>query len=343
MLEIVGITPRNGPALVTMLSVTDKPPIIISGSIAIDRIMGFDGRYGDHIRPEKLDSLSISIFLSRLQDSHGGVGANIAYSLALLGESPVLLGSAGPDARSYIEELARLGVNTEHVFESRLPTASFNVITDSDENQVGGFYPGAMFDSKTLSFEPWRDQDPIVVVSPHDPVAMRRQVAESRKWGLRLCYDIGQQVSNLDREEIAEGVEAAHILILNDYEMTALAVKLGRSVDSIKARVPVVVTTLGKDGSLIAGASVPKPLAVGSVKPLSAGDPTGAGDAYRGGFLYGLANGWEHTVCAQLGATCATYAIEQVGTQSHKFTLEDVAKRYTAAFGSGLPVRATEV
>src|SRR5476651_2451953 len=128
--------------------------------------MSFSGRYADHIRPEKIDALSISIFLDQLRDSYGGVGANIAYSLALLGDNPVLLGSAGPDATAYLERLARHGVNIRHVHESNMPTASFNVITDSDENQVGGFYPGAMSDSAALSFGPWKDQNPIAVVSP---------------------------------------------------------------------------------------------------------------------------------------------------------------------------------
>jgi adenosine kinase len=312
-------------------------PIVVSGSIAIDRIMSFAGRYSDHMRPEKLDSLSISIFLQELHDTYGGVGANIAYTLALLGEEPFLLGSVGQDARLYLEKLAHHGVNITHVHESNLPTASFNVITDGDENQIGGFYPGAMFDSKMLSFEPWKGQKPIAVVSPHDPVAMKRQVAECRRWGLSLCYDVGQQVSNLEAADIAEGVDAAEVLILNDYEMTALAAKTGRAIAAIKAAVPIVVTTLGKDGSLIEGAAVPQPIRVGVVKPQRVADPTGAGDAFRGGFLYGRARGWELRDCARLGATAAAYAIEHTGTQGHHFTPAQLTRRYQAAFSEPLP------
>ena len=124
--------------------------------------MNFSGRYKDHIRPEKLDSLSISIFLQELKDAYGGVGANIVYSLALLGDEPILIGSVGKDALLYMEKMAHDGVNITHVHESDLPTASFNVITDSDQNQVGGFYPGAMFDSDSLTFAPWKDKNPIV-------------------------------------------------------------------------------------------------------------------------------------------------------------------------------------
>lgn len=304
--------------------------------------MSFEGRYRDHIRPEKLDKLSISIFLNDLQDAHGGVGANIAYSLALLGEQPVLVGAVGPDGLLYMEKLAHLGVNIAHVFESKLPTATFNVITDSDQNQVGGFYPGAMFDSDSLGLAPWRDQSPIVVVSPHDPKAMHRQVQECKQWNLRLCYDIGQQVSNLPGDEMAEGVDAAEILILNDYEMTVLSQKTGKSIEDIKTRVPIVITTLGKDGSVIEGKVVPEPIRVGVAKPKQVADPTGAGDAFRSGFLYGLARGWPLKACAQLGAVCGTYAVETVGTQSHSFTPLELTARYEASFNESLPTPITK-
>lgn len=313
------------------------PPIVISGSIAIDRIMNFGGRYREHIRLEKLDSLSISIFLNELKDAYGGVGANIAYSMALLGDQPILLGSAGKDAVIYMEKLAHDGVNIKYVFESDLPTASFNVITDADQNQVGGFYPGAMFDSDSLSFEPWKNDQPIVVVAPHDPKAMKRQVEEAKKWALRMMYDIGQQVSNLPSDEMAEGVKAAEILILNDYELTVLSKKTGLSIADIKKTVPIVVTTLGKKGSVIEGAKVPKSINVGVAKAKQVADPTGAGDAFRAGFLYGYARNWPLKACAQLGAVLGTYAIETMGTQSHTFTIDEVKKRYKQTFGEDWP------
>ena len=309
----------------------------MSGSIAIDRIMSFGGKYSEHIRADKLDKLSVSIFLDKLMDSYGGVGGNIAYSLALLGEAPVLLGSAGKDATTYLERLAHHGVNITQVYESDLPTASFNVITDADENQVGGFYPGAMVDSASLSFEPWKDQNPICVVSPHDPGGMARQVAECARLDLRLCYDVGQQVSNLEAADLRAGVAAATVLILNEYEMAALAAKTGLAAAEIKTTVPVVVTTLGKDGSVVEGAQIPEPVHAGIVKPAKVVDPTGAGDAYRAGFLYGWQRDWQWLICMQLGATCAAYAIETTGTQEHEFSLGEVARRYETAFGAALP------
>jgi adenosine kinase len=319
-----------------------QTPIVISGSIAIDRIMNFSGRYSDHIKTEKLDSLSISIFLNSMQDAYGGVGANIAYTLALLGEEPLLVGSVGKDALLYMEKLAHDGVNITHVFESTLPTAAFNVITDADQNQVGGFYPGAMFDSGSLTFAPWRQSNPIVVVAPHDPKAMKRQVQECVDWKLRLCYDIGQQVSNLPGNEMRIGVEAAEILILNDYEITVLTQKTGLSLEKIKKTVPIVVTTLGKRGSLIEGAKISEAVHVGVVKADQVADPTGAGDAFRSGFLYGYARNWPLKACAQLGACCGTYAVETVGTQSHTFSPSELTKRYESAFNEPLPARLSK-
>lgn len=324
-------------SLVTIRSVNQTPPIVVSGSIAVDRIMNFAGKYSDHIHADKLDSLSISIFLEAMQDAHGGVGANIAYSLALLGEKPVLLGSVGKDALLYMEKLAHAGVDISHVFESDLPTAAFNVITDSDQNQVGGFYPGAMFDSDTLTFTPWKDQKAIVIVSPHDPKAMRRQVVECQETDLRLCYDVGQQISNLPGEDMLEGVRTAEILILNDYEISVLSQKTGLSLEEIKTTVPIVITTLGKNGSVIEGKNVTEPITIGVVAPKQVADPTGAGDAFRSGFLYGYARDWELKSCAQLGAVCATYAIEVMGTQNHSFTIVDITTRYEQSFGEPMP------
>ncbi len=307
-------------------------PIVLTGSIAIDRIMSFSGSYGDYLHAEKLDSVSVSIFLDNLTDSHGGVAANIAYSLTLLGDEPYLLGSVGPDAMEYMEKLARHGVNIAHLHESKLPTASFNVITDRDQNQVGGFYPGAMFDSSELHLTPWYDSDPIVVISPHNPATMRRQVQECREHSLTLCYDIGQQVSNAPAAEILEGLEAAEILILNDYELSVLSKKVGRSVEEICEMIPIVITTLGPEGSTVRGKDVTEPFSVGIAKPKALADPTGAGDAYRAGFLYGYARGWELKPALQLGAVCASFAIESIGTQNHVPSRDDIAERYEEVF-----------
>lgn len=299
--------------------------------------MRYGGSFSEVIQGDKLESLAVSVLLDGLAVAHGGVGANIAYSLALLGDKPILLGSVGEDAKDYIIKLHDVGVDVAQVHESGLPTASFSVITDKNQSQIGGFYPGAMGDSGDLSLAPWKDKKPLVVVSPHDPAGMKRQVAECRKWGLKLCYDPGQQVTSLTAEDLREGVETAEILILNDYELSVLARKTKLAAAEIKRMVPLVVVTRGKHGSTVAGKNMPKELKIGVAKPDAEVDPTGAGDAFRSGFLYGFGRGWPPNICAQLGAVTGSFALEHNGTQNHHFTFEQVAARYEENFGGKLP------
>lgn len=307
------------------------PTLIISGSIALDRIMNFSGSYKDLIRPDKLHVLSVSVLLDKLEETRGGVAANIAHNIALLGETPVLLGSVGPDAAGYVKDLAAQGVDTKHVHVSHVPTASFNVMTDRDDNQVGGFYPGAMTDSGSLRLKPWADDDALVCVSAHDPAGMKAQVAECREFGLPLFYDPGQQVSNSPAEDLRAGVETARVLIANDYELTVLCEKIGVAPEVIKQRIPIVITTLGKNGSIIEGVQVSEPVKIPAAKPDELVDPTGAGDAYRAGFLYGYLRQWPLPACGQLGATLASFVIERHGTQA-PISKEAVVQRYQKTF-----------
>ena len=306
----------------------NKNPIIISGSIAIDRIMNFSNHYKDLIKPDKIHVLSISVFLDNLKNTHGGVGANISYSLALLGEKPTLIGSVGPDAKDYIKKLNKVGVNTDSVFFSKLPTASSNVITDLDDNQIGGFYPGAMYDNKKSSFKPWKDTNAFFVISPDDPKLMNRLVDECQKYKLKMLFDFGQQVSNSSPDFLLNGVKQAEIIIANDYEMAVLSDKIKLTSNEIKKIVPVCITTLGSKGSVIEGKNVKKPIIIKPVKPKKILDPTGAGDAFRSGFLYGYVRNLDLKTCGQIGSLLATYAIETFGTQEHFFIKKEFVKRY---------------
>ncbi|MES2971310.1 MAG: carbohydrate kinase family protein [Patescibacteria group bacterium] len=359
--------------------------LIICGSIALDRIMNFSGRYSELINPEKLHVLSVSILLDKIEETRGGSGANIAYYAAQLGDKPILFDSAGKDAANYIKELAAGGVNTKFVHESSLPTASFNVMTDMDDNQIGGFYPGAMSDASSLSLrslpgitpssdqpfaskitsgsvqrtkgtplspeailapkssgrtdgvipgrllKQWDGQDVVVCISAHDPKSMRAQTEECKSLGLRLIYDPGQQVSNVAGEDLQAGVDAAEVLIVNDYELGAIVKKTGLTPDAIKAKVPIVITTFGKHGSVIEGASLPAPLSILATKPAKVVDPTGAGDAFRAGFLYGYLRQWGLLACGQLGSTIASFVVEQHGTQ-HTLDLKAVQARHYETF-----------
>lgn len=292
--------------------------------------MSFSGRYKDLIKPDKIHMLSLSPLLDTLENSPGGIGANIAYNLALLGDQPILLGSVGPDAKDYVQDLSSAGIDTSHVHVSSLSTASFNVLNDSDNNQVGGFYQGAMSDSDSLSFIPWKGKNVLAMVSAHNPKAMNRQVDECRELGLTLVYDPGQQVAD-PATDLKAGIDVATILVVNDYEMGLLAERVGMSPDEIKAKVPIVITTLGKTGSVIEGTEVVTALEIPVAKPAQVVDPTGAGDAYRAGFLYGYLRQWDLRKCGQLGATVASFIVENSGTQ-HKFSKQDIMTRYQENF-----------
>lgn len=300
-----------------------KPTLILAGSIAIDRIMNFKGKYKDLIQPDKVHVLSIGVLVDRLQHSQGGVGANIAYNLALLGEQPILLGAVGPEAGEYVKKLEKLGIDVSHIHSSNLPTATFSTLTDSDDNQVGGFYPGAMSDSAKLSFLPWKGQDVLAVISAHDPAAMRRQVAECQANHIRYCYDVGQQVATLSADDLAAGLKGAELVFTNDYELGLISKKLGKSEETLLQSVPIWVTTLGEHGCRITGKKILKTLEVSAVPDVKLVDPTGAGDAFRAGFLFGYIRQLPLEKCAKLGAVVARFAIEAHGTQEHTFTLTD--------------------
>lgn len=315
-----------------LLVYTPGMEIILTGSIAIDRIMSFKGRFKDLIKADKLHVLSIGILLDQLKDTPGGIAANISYSLALLGEKPVLLGSVGPEAQGYILKLGKMGIQTDKVHYSSLPTASFTVMTDRDDCQVGGFYAGAMSDSSSLTFQQFGD-DSFIVISSHDPSQMALQVKECATRGLRMFYDASQQVTNISGADIRSGVEAAELLIANDYELAVISEKTGWSIDQIKNKVKVCVMTLGSQGCQIFQGS-DKTISVKAAKISQVADPTGAGDAFRAGFLYGYVRNWSLTHCARLGSVVAAYAIEHVGTQEHHFTPAEVLQRYQFNYGT---------
>lgn len=312
----------------------DLPQLIIAGSIAIDRIMNFSGSFAEVIKPEKLHVLSLSFLLNELVDTHGGTGANIAYSLALLGENPVLLSSIGNNGSEYQRKLKNDGVNTQFMHVSDLPTATFTVLTDEKDCQVGGFYPGAMVDHgiasidavvAELSSELKRDVEPFVVISAHAPELMSRQVAECREGQYRMCFDIGQQVSNAPEKLLQDGLEATELLILNDYEMEVFQQKTKHSLEEIISKVMTVVVTLGEKGCDVFSGSLESKQHVDAIPDVNVIDPTGAGDAFRAGFLYGYIRDWELEKCAQLGSVTASFAIEKKGTQEHHFNGEFIA------------------
>lgn len=308
--------------------------IVLTGSIALDRIMVFPGKFAEVIKPEKLHVLSLSLLLDKLEETPGGIAANIAYSLALLDEKPVLLGSVGENAREYMERLKKMGVDISHLHWSSKPTASFTVMTDQADCQIGGFYPGAMGDATALKIKPVATKDSLVVISAHDPAQMNTQVEECTHLGIAYVYDVGQQVSNISGEDIKNGIAHTKLLILNDYELSVLQSKTGENLESLRKKIPLIIETLGEHG--VRYYQGKKEGVVTAVKLKTVTDPTGAGDAFRAGFLYAYSQHWPLEKALQLGATVASFAVEHVGTQSHTFTQKKLAQRYKHTYGESL-------
>ncbi len=307
--------------------------IIITGSFAFDYLMSFPGRFRDHLLPDQLEHISLSFLVDDMRRVRGGCAPNIAYSLALLGERPMLMASAGHDAREYAGWLAEQGVDISLLaLHDDIFTASFFVNTDRDQNQIASFFTGAMQRARDLSLRGVADQNPLVIISPNDPAAMARYAAECRELGLRFIYDPSQQVARVDGGELARGLEGAHLLIVNEYEYGVLQKKTGLDESALLERLPTIIITLAEKGSRILtdGREIMVPVARPQ-KPI--GDPTGVGDAYRAGLIKGLVRGYPWPVTGRIAAVAAVYVLESPGPQPEPYTRQAFAARYRENFG----------
>ncbi len=311
--------------------------IAVTGSIAYDYLMRFPGKFQDHIIPDKIDRISLSFLVDEMTKHWGGVAANIAYTLGLLRLSPKprLVGTVGKDFGDYREWLEHAGVDTSTVrqFDSVF-TASFFVNTDTVNNQIASFYTGAMSFARDVALKDVLPATPdLVVISPNDPQAMANYIDECRAAGLRYMYDPSQQVARLDGEALRHGIEYSYMLICNEYEFEILMQKTGLGRAEIIGRVPVVVVTLGENGTRIFTEG--QEIAVPIFPADRIADPTGVGDAFRAGLLRGMAAGWDWELCGKVGALCATYVLEHVGTQTHHYTPEQFIARFRTRFEDG--------
>jgi adenosine kinase len=261
----------------------------------------------------------------------GGCAPNIAYTLALLGERPKLMATAGRDFDEYRRWLTAAGVDTSLVKE--IPdtfTASFFCSTDSANNQIASFYTGAMANASELSFRTAGPVD-LAIISPNDPSAMTQYADECRAMRVPFIFDPGQQCARMSAEELMDGLTGAAMVICNDYEWELLQKKTGLAESDIFDRTRMLVVTRGEHGSTVLTAD--SRADVPAVTPQRIADPTGVGDAYRGGFMKGLVHGADPTVCARMGSVAATFALEHLGGQSHAYTWQEFAARYAAHFG----------
>jgi adenosine kinase len=305
--------------------------IVVTGSIAFDYLMSFPGKFTEHLMPEHVQRVSLSFLVDTMDKRRGGCGPNIAYTLALLGERPRLMGTAGQDFGEYRQWLEAAGVDTSLV--AQVPgkfTASFFCSTDQDNNQIASFYTGAMSNAGELSFRDAGRCD-LAIISPNDPGAMLQYAEECRTLNIPFIFDPGQQCARMSGSELADGIGGATWVICNDYEFELIRQKTGLQEREIASGANALIVTKGEHGCSILTAS--GQIDVPAVEPHRIEDPTGVGDAFRAGLMKGLSMGAELKVCAQLGSVAATYALEHLGGSNHAFTWDQFARRYAGAFG----------
>lgn len=307
--------------------------VVITGSIAYDYIMSFPGHFKDHILPDKIHEISVSFLVDSMKKQRGGIATNIAYNLSLLGERPKIMATVGQDFEDYRRWLELHFIDTSAIIT--IPdefTASFFVSTDKEQNQIASFYTGAMAHAHRVSFQDHVNGGiTLAVISPNDPRAMVQYVAECKALGIPYMYDASQQIIRLSSQDLIKGCQGSKMIVLNDYELEMLKHKTDWTEAEIAASTETLIVTYGENGSKIthAGRLIEIPVA----PTHRAGEPTGAGDAYRAGILKGVMHdlSWEFT--GRIGALAATYALEEHGTQNHRYTLQEFVERFTQEFG----------
>ena len=300
--------------------------IVVSGSLAYDRIMDFPGHFADHILPEKIHVLNVCFQVNGLRERFGGTAGNIAYALTLMGEKPVISATIGHDYQRYFEWLAKNGISTEHIkiIEDEF-TAGAYITTDRADNQITGFNPGAMKYSSSFDFGKLHPKEAIAIIAPGNLEDMVNYPRACKARGIDYLFDPGQSLPMWNAQELVQTIEGCRILISNDYELDLIMSKTGLNRKALLGRAGVIITTLGELGSQVSTAD--RGILIPAVKPKKVVDPTGAGDSYRGGLISGLVRGKDIEQCARMGSVCASFAVECHGTQDYRFSPEEFNER----------------
>jgi adenosine kinase len=302
--------------------------------MAYDTIMVFKDQFRKHILPEQIHILNVSFLVPDMRREFGGTGANIAYNLRLLGEAPALMATIGHDAESYGTRLAELGISARYVrkLDDQFTAQAF-ITTDMDDNQITAFHPGAMSFSH-LNRVADAPEAKLGIVSPDGRQGMVEHARDFAAAGVPFVFDPGQGLPMFSGPELLEMMEGARALALNDYEARIVEQKTGRTVQELAAgERAVIVTRAGEGSSVFAGG---QRIDVPAVAPDSVVDPTGCGDAYRAGLLYGMARSWPWRKCAGLASVMGSIKIAHRGGQNHRPSRETIAARFREAFGEAL-------
>ncbi len=308
--------------------------ILVSGSIAYDRIMDFPGRFKDHIMPDKIHMLNVCFGVNRLTEGFGGTAGNIAFNLNLLKEQPVMLGVVGDDFAKYAKWLRKNKINFSKVEEDKNEhTAGAYVITDQDNNQITGFYRGPI-GSKYCKVVKNIKGAKLAIISPDCVKRMVEYVRLYQKLGIPYISDPGQQLTALSNKDLRALIKGSKVYIGNDYEIESTLRRLKITQKQLEKMTEILVITQGSKGSTIYQAG--KKIKIPPAKPKNTCDPTGAGDAYRAGLIKGMLEGWSLEKAGRLAGLVSVYTVEKYGTQTHTFTWAQLKKRYRDNFGESL-------
>ncbi|MGB4076407.1 MAG: carbohydrate kinase family protein [Minisyncoccia bacterium] len=309
-------------------------PVLLCGSLAYDRIMDFEGNFSEHFLPDKLHAINLSFFVSPPKEEFGGTGGNIAYGLSLLGVSTSVVATVGTDFLRYEAHLKEHGVDMIGVARrDDLPTASGYIMTDKADNQIAAFSGSAAMEANagTLSYDTYA----LAVVSPTNKDDMVRIAREAKAAGLPLFFDPGQQIPVFSGDELKTALQGAAGALVNDYELALITEKTGWDEMAIVAHAGFLIVTLGAEGSRILTSKGEERVTAVPVEEVV--DPTGAGDAFRAGFIAGYVRALPLLTCTKLGSTVAAYAVECYGTQNYRFTHPELGARYTGTYKEPFP------
>ncbi|HAR49671.1 carbohydrate kinase [Smithella sp. SCADC] len=300
--------------------------IIVSGSLAYDRIMDFPGHFSDHILPDKIHMLNVCFQVNSMKEKYGGTAGNIAYALKLMGENPFICATIGHDYHKYFKWLTKNGISTEGIkIIADEFTAGAYITTDRADNQITGFNPGAMKYQSTLDFDKFNPQETIVIVSPGNFDDMVDYPRACKARGIDYIFDPGQSLPMWKTNNLIQVIEGCRLLIVNDYELSLIINKTGLNKEALLKMAGTIITTMGESGSQVS--TQYNEIAIPAFKAKKVVDPTGAGDSYRGGLISGLAHGKDIEQSALMGSVCASFAVESYGTQEYSFTPEEFNER----------------
>ncbi|MBV1774950.1 carbohydrate kinase family protein [Burkholderiaceae bacterium DAT-1] len=308
---------------------------LICGSVAFDTIMVFPDHFKNHILPEKVHMLSVSFLVPEMRREYGGCAGNIAYSLKLLGGNPIVMATVGHDFGDYRARLESKGVRMDCVRElADHYTPQCFITTDISDNQITAFHPGAMDKSGENSFAHVQSELTLGHVGPDSLTAMVQRSRDLKAAGIPFVFDPGQGTPLLSGADLIECIDAADYVTFNDYEAELVRVKTGQTIEDIAGRCKALIVTLGSQGSLIYTNG--EKIEIAPVVPKQVVDPTGCGDAYRAGLLYGIEQGWDWKTTGQLASLIGSIKVANRGAQNHHFDQVSIARDYEAAFGEKL-------